>query len=103
MVRTYRIHRIERETALEHGEPPKKVLVDGREQRVAPGDGVAHGLPAIRRIDWSRHQQGKLMLELPEQGRKREDVTSSRGDFNGKRQVSKLCAHLTDGRFAGEA
>ena len=91
-----RFGRAERGPAREDGHPREVRLFFGCQELIAPGNGVAERLLAVREIARAAGEDAEAVGEPGEQGGDGEDLHSGRGQFDRERQSVQTLANLGD-------
>ncbi len=85
---------LQRKPSGEHGKRPEQLLLVGRQQVVAPGDRVAHGLVTRLHVTGGAVQQREPIGEPVQHGLRGEHVQSRRRKLDRERQSIQRQAYL---------
>src|SRR5688572_20520550 len=89
-----RFDRLQRGPTNEDAELTEERLLVGIEQVVAPGDGVADGLLAGRKIAGAAGKQGKAWFQVTQQHIRRKVSGAYSGQLDSERQSFQAAANL---------
>ena len=93
-----RLRRLERPTAAEDGQPAKEGRLVPLQQVVTPGNGVAQGALPRRSVAWSTGEDGQAAFQPFQQGSRRQESDSRRGELDGQGQPIETLADRGDDR-----
>src|SRR5215203_2521967 len=94
----YLLNRTQGEAPREDRESPVECLLGGREEIVGPGDRITKSLMSYWQISRSTSQQGQLMLEPPQECRRRQHAAPRGRQLDGQWQPVQTTADCHDVR-----